>query len=401
MNNFDEVNNQRGGGATRARGAPANRYSRRRHHNQQRGADFRRRKDVEYAVAETERVKEKLLFGLKGYEDLLKRSNEVESVQTLPLPISTRGIGFHIVSVYRTFMNYLEREVRIPSIYASYRIALYAVEAKVQSLQGLVPECSHGVYASTQRGRADKSFYTSARTVSGLSSSITTIINAIGIVKRGDSIHLPVLPGDVSIVYNGAEVYCPLPDRITLSNLRRTVVALADVNTPFAWRESFFQRSPLPGAQIVNNLLVNRDEIMPEVYGEQELFQDIETVRDLTHQLQHHVPKLAAGLLDPDPMGADGILLSNGMGNLRTSPRPLHGSLFDYYRGAHLTGDVKGFWSPTQLSEVDRFTGAAALVGELPSFANLVRPLHHNRAKEGCAYMSNFSFRSATAFLYQ
>lgn len=124
--------------------------------------------------------------------DLLQRVNENTIRTSVPVSVSTRGIGFGLTTTYRALTNY--GDARPPSIYDAYRVGLYVLEAKAQSLEGkclplgddLAP---HGLVFSRPA-----SFYQQARTVSGLLKIIQATIDAVGFVEKADVTYRPVIP---------------------------------------------------------------------------------------------------------------------------------------------------------------------------------------------------------------
>lgn len=70
-----------------------------------------------------DKAKERLVYGLLNDVDLLKRVNE--NTIRASVPRST---------TYRALTNY--GDARPPPIYAAYRVGLYVLEAKAQSLEG-------------------------------------------------------------------------------------------------------------------------------------------------------------------------------------------------------------------------------------------------------------------------
>lgn len=118
--------------------------------------------------------------------------------------------------------------------------------------------------------------------MSGLPKIVLAIIDAIGFVEKGDVTYRPVIPAPITMSHNGRQKFCPLPERVTFSTLRNTVIALSDRETP--------------GCIIANDLLANPDEIMPEQYGTDELLSDIRSVGALTPVMQKIAPKYAVGM---------------------------------------------------------------------------------------------------------
>lgn len=197
------------------------------------------------------------------------------------------------------------------------------------------------------------------------------IINALGIIKVNNCTYFPVLPKDVEATVNEATRFCPQPDRIVLSNLRKTVEALADPATPAACRQEFFARSPIPGQVVANNLLVNANEIMPEGYNEAMLMDDIRELENLNPIIQEFATKLSSALLWWDPVGGMSILLTTGPSNMQAKLRYGGQALEEYYKVCNPLGDARDHWCMHELTQADKMVGIISMTGETPVYENL------------------------------
>lgn len=177
----------------------------------------------------------------------------------LPLPISTRGIGFAVSYTY-TFLSRF-RHFEMP-IYQLYRASL--IQLQVQLFEAsdsmykhqIIPKDYNNMYISLKDrkfvSREPKNF-----------KMITTIINNFGPFTNDGISYQPFLP----------DAECPNPFNVTIRNLRETVVALSssDENTKEA-RWTFYQHNSIPGAkwEVDENTkdarLTNADYIMPSEY---------------------------------------------------------------------------------------------------------------------------------------
>lgn len=210
---------------------------------------------------------------------------------------------------------------RPPSIYSTYRMALYGFEAKVRSIAGTVVPLGDNVLNDVQRSNYPTGFFSSAKTISGLPKQIEMVINSLGVVKADTCTYFPAIPKDVEAMVADEARFCPQPDRLVLSNLRKTVVALADLSTPVDWRRDFFDKSPIPGQVVVNNLLINADEIMPDGYDESALMDDIRELGNLNPIIQKFAQKRSGTLLNWDPVGGQSLLLTTGPSTIKAKHR--------------------------------------------------------------------------------
>ena len=345
-----------------------------------------------------DKIRERLGYGLDSEVELLARAGENTTRKSIAVGITTRGVGFALAESYRSLMNF--GDPHPPSIYAAYRVALYCLEAKVLSVEGTVVPLGDNHVDDVQVPNYRRSFYLEAKTVSGLPRSLELLINAIGSVKVGDCVYQPVLPKDITAVVRGVERYYPQPDRVTISNLRRMVVALSSEETPAEWRREFFERNPIPGLTIVNNILMNPDEVMPAIYGEDEVMRDIREIANLNPIVQKFAIKLSGGLLSWDVTGSPSLLVTTGPNNLRAAERPGGQALEDYYRMCSPHGDAKDHWTTTDLTQSEKLVGVLNMLGEAARFDNLEKPLFTLRAKEIASYTITVGRDSVSRLLF-
>jgi hypothetical protein len=119
-------------------------------------------------------------------------------------------------------------------------------------------------------------------TINTYPDQVARVLEAIGPVAHGEDYLVPCLAADQRS-RGGALI--PQSERVTFSNLRETVVALATPATNPQAREAFYVRNPIPGAiwrvEDGSHILVNPDEIKPENY-------DIPDYRRDTSEQQHN-----------------------------------------------------------------------------------------------------------------
>lgn len=174
----------------------------------------------------------------------------------LPLPISTRGIGFAVSYTY-TFLSRF-RHFRM-SIYQLYRASL--IQFQVRLFEASESMFKHQIipkdYNNMHMSLKDRKFVT--REAKNFK-MIATVLNSFGPFGYDDISYQPYLP----------ETECPDPFNVTILNLRETVVALSSstANTKEA-RWAFYQHNSIPGAKWEVNestmeaRLTNPNEIIP------------------------------------------------------------------------------------------------------------------------------------------
>lgn len=242
-------------------------------YQKERGEKGRAERGNRYMESEKEKARERLGYGLSNESDLLTHAGDNTTRKSIGVAVTTRGIGITTCETYRTLASYVD--ARPPSIFATYRVGLFCLEAKVHSIRGKVVPLGR-IQADNEEERSyGASFFQNAQTVSGLPRPVEMVVNAIGIVKTSGATYFPVLPAQVYNTHNGVRRLCPLPERVSFSSLGKIVRALADQSTPIAWRRHFFEHNPLPGAKITNNLLMNPTDFIVDGYDEDQLLDDI------------------------------------------------------------------------------------------------------------------------------
>ncbi|CAH0404107.1 unnamed protein product [Chilo suppressalis] len=201
------------------------------------------------------------LFVGSNENDALARLSEQQTLKAITLSITTRGIGIGICHLSYIAISY-HTNIQIPSIYAFYRVSLGLLEAKLENIKkdmSVVPRYTEHCY----QYRVTSDMLRVAQSVAIVPEPIKRIIDAVGHLTYEDKMYTPAVAAEV---YDRRRQYVPRPEAILLSNLRNTVVALADPATPRAYRESFHQHSPIPGCIWQDDLLMNPNEIMPANY---------------------------------------------------------------------------------------------------------------------------------------
>ncbi|CAH0721912.1 unnamed protein product, partial [Brenthis ino] len=217
-----------------------------------------------------------------------------------------------------------------PTCFGLYGIFLATMEAKLEGLKSDYPLVS-------RNGELTYPYLASARlqhlakTVTVAPAPLVKVINAVGIIKRDGFVYLPAVRANLRDINNE---FVPRPETVLYSNLRETVVALANPHTPERTRTYFEQHNPIPGAIFENHVLQNPDEIMPDDYGLEELQREIRVIQPFLIKLQKHVPKLVSGVLDFKSTGKPSLFISNEMENLRIPNRARNQDIQDWYRNS-------------------------------------------------------------------
>lgn len=143
-----------------------------------------------YMESEKEKARERLGYGLSNEADLMTHAGDNTTRKSVGVAVSTRGIGITTCETYRTLASHVD--ARPPSIFATYRIGLFCLEAKVRSVKGKVVPLGR-VQAEMEEERSfGAAFFQNAQTVSGLPRPVEMVINAVGIVKTSGATYFPV-----------------------------------------------------------------------------------------------------------------------------------------------------------------------------------------------------------------
>ncbi|KOB64527.1 Uncharacterized protein OBRU01_24127 [Operophtera brumata] len=250
MDNFTEQNtsNQRGGGR--------NRQSKgRKVYQRGRVATMRVAKGEAVVRDLRDKIRDTLFVG-SHEDDALARLSEQQTLKAITLSITTRGIGLGICHLTYISISYHDT-IRIPNIYAMYRVFLGLLEAKLEAIKTDLPIVPRHT-EHTQALGVTSDMLRAAQSITIVPEPIRKIINAIGYVKYEEKLYVPAV-ANRPVDRQGNPV--PRPESVLLSTLRATVVALADQQTPQNIRRRFHDNSPIPGAIWNNDVLMNPNDI--------------------------------------------------------------------------------------------------------------------------------------------
>lgn len=354
----------------------------RKKNNDNRAQDMREKKGQQYQEEYNQKIKEKWLSGIETAEKLEERLKEVANQKAQMLSVTTRGVGVNLLSSMFTTTAY-KNDIPIPNLYELYRVCMAVTEAKVQSLRTNYPipprftDKAANLINSAEFNRI-------CRSVIFLPKPISNIINTIGIVKIGNTIHIPAFSADY-IDTRGR--FIPSPEIVRFGNLRQTVEALADDNTPRAYREAFHRRNCVPGAiWSENHMLMNADEIMPANYTNDDLARDSIRITPWMSNLQKHVPKLVGSTISFENTGRKSLLVCNGVESLKLPDRTPGESVEAYIMRGIPEGNIKTFHSPYEITTAERLEGQLSLLGERPVYGNFKDPLFTHRLEARCEF---------------
>jgi hypothetical protein len=222
----------------------------------------------------TEALDAKLGVGLKEVEDALNQIEANKTTKAVTHLVTTRTLGFCAAQIY--FQSSAQWNLVYCSIYAFYQVNLALFETRLYNIRKIQEEpiqFADEVYEVPTR----PDFMQIAQTVNAYPDQVGRMIKAVGPITKGGEYFVPALATG-HYTRNGRLI--PQSEHVVLSNLRDTVVAVADQATQPQVREAFYHHNPIPGAiwRVENgtHVLANADEIMPANYGIEDLQDDID-----------------------------------------------------------------------------------------------------------------------------
>lgn len=259
--------------------------------------------DAELAKA----LQNKLFPGVKSEQSAADKLEVVSTLKAITLCITTRSMGFGTVTTFLAMMDLQNVPLR-GDIYQFYRVSLAIFESKVQFCQRGV-QMIVGNNDDYLRLNNTADFMQVCKTKAILPDPISRPINAIKNVKVYDRQYYPKFAADREDQDGN---FIPQSEHVTLSNLRRTVVALSRNATPLEIRRRFSNNNPIPGAIWSENfLLLNPDEIIPEDYDIQHLSDDMDDIQPKIDFLARKLPKYFSESINFTIEGSKSIFASN------------------------------------------------------------------------------------------
>lgn len=281
-----------------------------------------------------------------------------------------------------------------------YRVSLAVIEVKVQVVQRSVTSIT-----DEQEDYADnrlmEDIVVLAKGVVVLPDQLSSAMNAVGKVKVGDKLYVPKFGRDQE---DREDRFIPQSQQVTYSNLRNTVVALANDDTPAAIRRRFYENNPIPGAvwegAPQDPILANPDEIMPDGYDRIQLADDIDDIKAKINFLARKAPKYFTKSVSYEPEGTKSMLVCNDQATLRVNNRDARELLTDYYARIKVEGDINEYFNIERLTPAEQLDGNICLLGERPRARGLTYPVYVMRDNRVCTESSSLSYKAARNVKY-
>ncbi|KAK7868953.1 hypothetical protein R5R35_002587 [Gryllus longicercus] len=368
--------------------------------DQARFVALRKKKGAETQRQVREGLTDKIGVGLDGIADVLKQIEAQKTLQALTAYVTTRTLGFSAATIY--YQSSFQRNAVVCNIYAFYRVNLALFECYMMKVirKQSVPTLNQQLTYTFVPNVATRD---ATACVNAYPDMIGRYLSGLGQVSDGAEIIVTAFAANQTTL---AGQFIPQSEHITLSNLRQTVVALADPNVPPILRNAFYGNNPIPGAiwnaEPGNRLLLNPDEIMPAGYEENALRFDINQYNAMMQWLQKKLPKFVrTSRLNPGEKGGSlSQMMTNAQETMRMPNRRIGEDLGDYYQRLMPEGNIFDFWSARTLDATQIVEGQMGLYCELPNIANFVYPTYGGRIKNYSTWHYNTDWLGTIQILY-
>lgn len=301
-------------------------------HDDRRVSAYRERIGNRVMERETAKSLERLQVHLVEQFAELAKSRGAGTVTSVPLPVTTRGIGFN-TKIFLEQMSLRNRHVArvMPNTAPLYRVSLLQAKHQLFRSQSIGMSCTQDfVYDPVPRILNDSRF----RNLTSENSFLMKLcIDCFGCVEDASRLYRPYVPPynietygkeeyDTYVLQNAryeawhdlvtklrteridekicgppppspAPVPAPYtgvrvdPFLVTFDNLRDTVESLASPDYPRAWRRYFRKFNPIPTAEWnADDVLMNPNAIMPADYTEVDYATDLAAVAALFNTIK-------------------------------------------------------------------------------------------------------------------
>lgn len=320
---------------------------------------------------------------MKHLEDVIKTMKFEMTESPVPIPISTRGVGFSVQETYTMVTSVQKNVNRLPpmTVHQFYRVMLGMVEFKVfKNRRSSVLNDGNLWYQPQQF----EEFQMPAMSINVCPKRISCILKSIENFCYKEINYVPLLP---SAEKDRARRVIPSPELVCLTNLREYCEYLHVPATNRDIRQNFEQRCPIPRANWGgDSVLINIDDIMPANYTREDFSDDVYAVKHwIEANLKGSKNKWFSDLKTFERgTGNEGVLVSSDSSRIRCRIR---GDIHD------VEGDTQEFWVMRKINEVTTFYGIYGLVGELASVAEYLYPRYCGRVKTVAPFRIRTSYR--------
>lgn len=301
----------------------------------------------------------------------INRIDASTGVRAKQISVSSRGIGFAVVESYKRILSTwsIEQLWPICTIHQFYRVGLALYHYALYLAQ---QEQRHVVAGPPRLANIlmDEEWRQLLSTVGQTTVVLASVLKTIGLVSTKEgNYHCGIIrfPGD-----NVQNINVWRTLSLSIDSLRNTVVMLGQPQL-LQFRQFFQEHNHIPGATWhANHTLANGDEIMPAVYGIDDLRNDVNAYNALLTRVVTRVPDLIVELT-LSGKGTQSALISTDISaaNIVTTYRAWRGHdiegvpqpILDTIRIDE--GYMVDYWSPEEVTSPTFALGACSHVGEI------------------------------------
>lgn len=274
---------------------------------------------------------------------------------SIVVPISSQGIGFLANQYYFKIIEQFGADTIVGkcTIYEFYRYCLVQFTFRLYQIRSTI----YTKYQFASENPTVPSLQAVPSVLAAMEACqlnvgfITQYVNNLGPVAVHDDTYVPVL---MPVNFN--------PLYFSVQTLRTSLGVL--LNPQHDMYEYWLNNNSVPGI-ILNpqGVLLNRDQIIPQVYGSTEIFNDANRVRGLMNFIGAKCRDLDfySGLVGKVEDGSMAVLLGSTINsvdlgsNIRIPPSIVAGTVVP------VIGNVTHFWSPVRMTEDHRKLGVLGL----------------------------------------
>jgi hypothetical protein len=202
-----------------------------------------------------------------------------QSAQTVEIPVTTSGVGFLANECHARAVQQQLRAATDCGVNQLHRVSLAQHALQLHEAKKHGGLCDPTTF-DQQDAFMDNNFRQQTASQPQNFMVIADLVNNTQVFTKDGQEYRPYVPEPPSFeLYQEDEPPTSPTKRrrptevrllpghmLTFNNLRDTVLAMSDPATPVLARYYFIEHNPLPGARYRDDLLVNRDEIIPPGY---------------------------------------------------------------------------------------------------------------------------------------
>lgn len=245
-------------------------------YRKQKEENFRQEKGTKVIEAYHSDLKKSLLCGFENLDEVIKAKAYEDTTRSIGIPVSTRAVGISVTTTINKIQATEANRQRLPQMtpFQMYRVMLDMVEKQIfENRIAAKLDDRDGWYDPQQF----EEFKNVTSSINICPQQIGALLKCIPSFKFEDLSFVPLFPGKK---IDDRQRFIPVPEVVYLTNLRETVVSLADQLVAIAVRRNFANKNPIPGAIFAQGALTNAEDIMPAGYNAASLMIDLYAVKN-------------------------------------------------------------------------------------------------------------------------